>query len=140
VGEGGEYSGWGPLVSSHRIGVALWKMGEYEMAKSYFNLQIELCNESIKLGRSFVTSRAAYYDLAGAYAWLGEKEKAIHFLKEYNKRQFIPLWWVIQTKVDPLFEPIRNEPEYQQIVREVEAKYQAEHERVRKWLEENDKL
>ena len=31
-------------------------------------------------------------------------------------------------------------PEFQQIVRDVEAKYQAEHERVRKWLEENDML
>jgi len=27
--------------------------------------------------------------------------------------------------------------EFQQIVRDVEAKYQAEHERVRQWLEEN---
>ena len=32
---------------------------------------------------------------------------------------------------DPLFDSIRNEPEFQQIVRDVEAKYQAEHERVR---------
>jgi molybdopterin converting factor small subunit len=37
-----------------------------------------------------------------------------------------------------LFDNIRAEPEFQQIVRDVEAKYQAEYERVRKWLEEND--
>ena len=43
-------------------------------------------------------------------------------------------------KNDPLFNSIRNEPEFQQIVRDVEAKYQAEHERVRKWLEEQGKL
>jgi len=47
---------------------------------------------------------------------------------------------VVQLKVDPLFETIRDEPEYQQVVRDMEAKYKAEHERVRKWLEENDKL
>ncbi len=41
---------------------------------------------------------------------------------------------------DPLFDSIRDEPEFQQIVRDVEAKYQAEHERVRKWLEENEML
>ena len=29
---------------------------------------------------------------------------------------------------------------YQKIVRDVEAKYQAEHERVSQWLEENDML
>jgi len=39
-----------------------------------------------------------------------------------------------------LFNPIRDEPEFQQILNEVEAKYQAEHERVRKWMEENDRL
>jgi hypothetical protein len=43
-------------------------------------------------------------------------------------------------KTDPLFNSIRNEPEFQQIVRYVEAKYQAEHERVRKWLEEQATL
>jgi len=41
---------------------------------------------------------------------------------------------------DSLFDSIRDEPEFKQIVRDVETKYQAEHERVRKWLEENDML
>ena len=40
-------------------------------------------------------------------------------------------------KSDPLFEKIRHEERFQQIVKNVEAKYQAEHERVRQWLEEN---
>jgi molybdopterin converting factor small subunit len=35
---------------------------------------------------------------------------------------------------------IRYEPEFQQILKDVEAKYQAEHERVRKWLEEQGML
>jgi hypothetical protein len=39
-------------------------------------------------------------------------------------------------KNDPLFIGIRNEPEFRQIVRDMEAKYQAEHERVRRWMEE----
>jgi hypothetical protein len=43
-------------------------------------------------------------------------------------------------KTDPLFDNIRDETEFQQIVRDVETKYLAEHERVRQWLEENDML
>jgi hypothetical protein len=46
-----------------------------------------------------------------------------------------PLWWVGIIKEDPLFDSIRAEPEFQQIVRDVETKYNAEHARVRKWLE-----
>ena len=47
------------------------------------------------------------------------------------------VFWI---KNDPLFDSIRDEPEFQQIVKDVEEKYQAEHERVRQWLEENDML
>jgi hypothetical protein len=39
-----------------------------------------------------------------------------------------------------MFDNLRDEPEFQQIVRDVEAKFQLDHERVRKWLEENDML
>ena len=43
-------------------------------------------------------------------------------------------------KDDPLFNGIWDEPEFQQILSDVEDKFQAEHERVKKWLEENDML
>lgn len=41
-------------------------------------------------------------------------------------------------KHDPLFDSIRDEDRFQKISQNVEAKYQAEHERVRKWLEEQN--
>ena len=43
-------------------------------------------------------------------------------------------------KNDPIFNNIRDEPEFLKIKSELIAKYQAEHERVRQWLEENDLL
>jgi hypothetical protein len=43
-------------------------------------------------------------------------------------------------KHDPLFDSIKDEPEFQQIVTDVEAKYNTEHERVRKWLEDQGAL
>jgi hypothetical protein len=62
-------------------------------------------------------------------------------LKIYNQRQEPEgLWMVSLIKTDPLFDSIRNEPEFQQIVRDVETRYQAEHERVKKWLEEQGML
>ena len=81
-----------------------------------------------------------HYDLAGVYAFRGDNEKAYKNLKIFNQKQLIPKWMVTLIKDDPLFAGLRNEPEFQQIVRDVEAKYQAEHERVRKWLEEQGKL
>ena len=39
-----------------------------------------------------------------------------------------------------MFDNIREEPEFRQFLRDTEAKYQADHERVRQWLEEHDML
>ena len=81
-----------------------------------------------------------YYYLAAVYAFRGEKDKAYKNLKIYNQSQRLTLFMAMTMKTDPLLNSIRNEPEFQQIARDIEAKYQAEHERVRKWLEEQGKL
>ena len=72
--------------------------------------------------------------LAALYAGLGEKNKAYENLRILDKERFFALRDVILIKNDPLFNGIRNEPEFQKIVKEMESKYQAEHERVKKWL------
>jgi hypothetical protein len=78
--------------------------------------------------------------MASVYAFIGEKGKAYENLKIFNQRQRMSLLFVMFMKTDPLFNSIRNEPEFQKIARDVEAKYQAEHERVRIWLEEQGML
>jgi len=115
-------------------------IGKPEQAEYYFNIQLEYCYESIELGREYAEQVGLYYDLAGVYAFRGKKDKAYENLRIFNQRQWMPFFIVTLIKDDPLFDPIRDEPEFQQIVRDVEAKYQAEHERVRKWLEEQGAL
>jgi tetratricopeptide (TPR) repeat protein len=122
------------LSASLSIGFSFWQAGRTEEAEYYFNRQIEIDLESIRLGRWFSMNRRAHFDLAKVYAFLGNKEKAYRYLDEVNKNQAFPLWWVVQFKCNPLFSTIRQEPRFQAIVKDVEAKYQAEHERVRKWL------
>jgi len=128
------------LNVSHRIGYAFWKVGRYKEAEYYFDQQIRYDTEMIKLGRQLSTRMAAQYDLAGVYAFRGEKEKAYQYLDEVNKKKTYPLWWVTMIQHDPLFDSIRDEARFQKIVQNVESKYQAEHERVRKWLEEQGEL
>jgi TolB-like protein/predicted Zn-dependent protease len=125
--------------SMHRIGYAYWQNGYKKEAEYYFIEQIKYDTRMIELKRSLY-GLYAYYDLAGVYAFRGEKVKAYKNLRLLNQIQWIPLWMSMLMKTDPLFNSIRNEPEFQQIARDVEAKYQAEHERVRKWLEEQGKL
>lgn len=124
----------------HRIGYAFWKNGYEEESKCYFDKQVEYCSVAIKFNRLYAKQLYYNYDLAAVYAFRGEKEKAFENLKIFNQRERMPYWLINLVKQDPLFDNIREEPEFQQILREIEAKYQAEHERVGRWLEENDML
>jgi len=128
------------INNMHRIGWAYWQNGHKEEAEKYFDMQVEYCNGVIELGRSYAQNLYPYYDLAGVYAFHGEKDKAYENLRIFNQRKIEHLWMVTLIKNDPLFDSIRDEEEFQKIVRDVEAKYQAEHERVRKWLEEQGDL
>jgi TolB-like protein len=128
-------SGAPPLWHSHRIGYAFWKVGKLKEADYYFKGQIKYCTESIKLGREYASSKEAQYNLAATYAFLGDKEKAYQNLSEFSKLNFFPKWWITLIKYDPLFDNIKSEERFRKIIQNMEAKYQAEHERVRKWLE-----
>jgi TolB-like protein len=134
-----------PQLNHSMIGYAYLQNGFKKEAEHWFNEQKRLSQESIKLGRGYSTSSwfssNAYYDLAALYAFTGEKKKAYEILRMITRYPIIPLSMADDIKkYNPLFNSIRNEPEFQQIVKDIEAKYQAEHERVRKWLEENNML
>jgi tetratricopeptide (TPR) repeat protein len=118
----------------HRIGYAYCQSGFKEKAEYFFNEQVKYCNKEIELNRPWGKGLYTYYDLAGVYAFKGEKDKAYKNLRIVSQIRRVPLWMLMLIKTDPLFNSIRNEPEFQQIANDIEAKYQAEHERVRKWI------
>ncbi len=132
--------GQSPFHVMREIGYVYWQMGNKEKAEYYFNEYIINSNKIIELGGEVGHAFMSRYFLASVYAFRGEKDKAYENLRIFNLRQIMPSWMVVRIKNDPLFDSIRDEPEFQQIVRNVEAKYQAEHERVRQWLEDNDML
>jgi tetratricopeptide (TPR) repeat protein len=124
-----------------RIGESYLYNGKEETAKYYLNRARDLYDELNQLGQMVGFSEIHdIYEHSLLYAILGDKDKGLEYLSLYHKPQHVPAWLVIQLKFDPAFDSIRDEPEFQQIVRDVEAKYQAEHERVRQWLEENEML
>jgi TolB-like protein len=128
------------LWTSHRFAYEFWINGYREKADYYFKKQLEYGNSEIKLGRLRSDILFSYYDIAGVYAFLGEKGKAYENLRIFSQKKSITRGMIILIKKDPLFDSIRNEPEFQKIVRDLESKWQAEHERVRQWLEENNML
>ena len=126
-----------PPVAIDAIAGTLWKNGFIEESRHLFNEQLRILNQIVELGRDYTYYS---YDFASIYAFLGEKDKAYENLRMFTQRETFNLFHVTIINNEFLFDGIRDEPEFQQIVRDVEAKYQAEHERVRQWLEENDMI
>jgi TolB-like protein/AraC-like DNA-binding protein len=103
------------FVEMHRIGYSYWMNGLKEEAKYYFDLQLGYSKKGIELQRSY--NPAFHYDLAGVYAFRGEKEKAYEHLDIFlNSMKWKHLWIVTLIKNDPLFDNLRSEPRFQIII------------------------
>jgi tetratricopeptide (TPR) repeat protein len=59
------------------------------------------------------------YDLAKVYSFLGEKKKALDYLSKWKPTA--GLYYYVE--IDPLFENIRNEPEFKRQVKRIQAEF-----------------
>jgi TolB-like protein len=121
----------------HRYALVYGKAGKDEESHELFEIHKNILLSIIELGRGTVLT---YYDLAGIYAYSGNKEEALALLNRVNHYSTPNDWFVTLIKNDPLFDNIQDEPLFQQLVQELEAKREMEYERVRQWLDEFDIL
>jgi len=121
-------------------GYSLWNAGKIEAAEYLFNAYIESGEEMTKLVNYQGNYLFLNYILATVYAFTGNKEKAYEYLDLFAKEKSHPLYRVTWFKNDPMFDSIRHEERFQKIMELVEGNYQAEHERVREWLEKTGRM
>jgi len=117
------------------LGFTCQKNGYTRDADSCFSNHIDMCTKKMPL-IPFWYRPNALYGLAGAYLCMGNKQKAYEILELLSQYESYGSEYVYWLKNDPVFSGIRNEPEYQKIVKDVENKYLAQHEKVGKWLNE----
>lgn len=119
-----------------RVAYAFWKNGFTDEADYYFDLQMEHSNNLIKSDHPWSQNLFAYYDRAGINAFRGNKEAAYKDLRIFNQITQVPLWMVSLIKTDPLFENLKEEQDFQHIVKDIESKYRKEHNRMAEQLRE----
>ena len=118
----------------HRVGYVYLMNGDTLNAMKYFNRQINASEKLIKMGNS----QDAFYDLAAAYAILGEKDKVFENLKKLQKQK-TNLWFIyFYLKNDPLLNNIRNESEFQEILSQVKVKAEKERDNLKYWVEQQE--
>jgi len=133
---GWELSSRGLDLSTPRMfGFVLVQNGEVVEGERYINSSFEYYQDLLNRDQM---SKNSYRTLGELYSYRGEKEKAIEHLRTFTQQDGINFSDIAWLK-SPLLDNIRNEPEFKEIEQEVESIAQTKHERVRQWLEENDR-
>jgi TolB-like protein len=122
-------------------GYASWLLGEHEQAEYFFDLQIKYGEEIIAHNRAHAIFGHSHIDMVKVFAFTGKFEKAFEYLDDLAENlNTIPTWMTAMINLCPMIEPIQDTPEYKEIMQKMELKYQAEHNRVRRWLEETERM
>ena len=96
-----------------------WMTNNKVEGRKRFMNRIEFCEMTIKERSPFADKRAAY-ELASIYSFLGNEKLAYYWLQQYAAmgfREGLENYILI----DPLFGPIRNQPEFKRIVESARA-------------------
>jgi tetratricopeptide (TPR) repeat protein len=116
------------------LGFIYQKCGKTELARELFDEQVVYCN------RMFSRDPNTHGTMAIIYAQTGNEKMAMDHLRSLNKMPRCDVYAVRNLEEDLFFTAIQDDPEFRQIRTEVNLKFQAEHERVARWLRENEIL
>jgi AraC-like DNA-binding protein/tetratricopeptide (TPR) repeat protein len=128
-----------PFFKSAKGFVYLMK-GQPALANRNFQEVAAFLENAISSNQPGTSLYYSHFYLALNYSALGEKEKALAYLKEVRNKNTIPRWIMIYLQHDPFFKSIRNEPEFIKLVKEFEEKYQKEHDRIAGLLREQGEM
>ena len=134
-----EREGTEPIYSPYFIGYGLWLMGEYERAEYYFDLQIKNSQEILALNRDRPDMGNPVYNMLLAAAFSGRKELAINCMEDLSSLTLSKLL-IALIRLNPMIEPIRDDPRYKELMQIMLDKFHAAHEEVREWLEETGRM
>ncbi|WP_372650156.1 helix-turn-helix domain-containing protein [Draconibacterium sp.] len=110
-----------------KIAVTFDKVGEQELADKYF--------EQYKTWAENDPSIYSNFSLAFYYSYSGDNDKAIDYLKAFTQQDNFHYWTILFTPIDPLMDNLLKHPQYKNVFREIENKFNANHKRIKESLE-----
>ncbi|MDP3642175.1 MAG: helix-turn-helix domain-containing protein [Bacteroidota bacterium] len=119
----------------HYFGYVYLQNGRKEEASFHFEGSIKFRLQLIEQNKPMEIS-PPNLGLAYIYAALGEKAKALEYMRAVNR--CAPFLYrcahITGLKINPMVDCIRNEPEYKEFIKNAEARYLEEHNKVEKLL------
>lgn len=128
----------------------LYKLDIYRHENLNIGIVYELVGET-KKGKEFIdnyrqyieTDQTAYKDLGltAYYDYMGDNDKAIEHLRRFAKEDNIQYWIILFMRQEPQpHKGMNNIPECKKLMDEIEAKFWANHEKLKLTLEEKGLL
>ncbi len=110
-----------------KIGVVFDKIGMKTESNALFNAYLEYAEND----------RSIYKDLSLAvyYSYNGDTQKALEHLKLFSQQDNYHYWTTIFLEMDPLVDNIKELPEFQQLMDDIEKKFWKNHEKIKATLE-----
>jgi tetratricopeptide (TPR) repeat protein len=121
-------------LTNYIIGITFLKNGMQDKADVFFSEAIKRMEEEINYNDWNAKGYITHFNLARIYSVLNDRQKAIYYLGEMKKANYTFELIIHDLKTNPMFDNVRQEPEFQQITRELEKKYLEEHEKIKKLL------
>ena len=105
------------LIEAHqKISAAYHRQGDRKGADRHFELAIKMFKDRLAGG---VSDGSTTYYIASLYGLRGDTDCAVKYLKE--SMQQIPALNRVRAQIDPDFDPIRDEPTFQELLRLAEV-------------------
>lgn len=111
-----------------KIAIVYQELGLDEQAIDYFNSYADQC----KADQSIYKSAS----LASQYAQEGKNDQAIEQLKIFATQRNYQYWILVFMAVDPALKPLKNHPEYQGVIQQIEVRFWENQAVLRASLEE----
>ena len=103
-------------------------------------------NGDLNRAKTYIEKRFEYYEdsddhanLAATYMLMGDIQMVYYHFSELVKSEVFAIWHLNSLNL-PMWDKIRSEPEFLQVVDAIEENYYKQHERVRQQLEANNML
>jgi TolB-like protein/AraC-like DNA-binding protein/Tfp pilus assembly protein PilF len=115
-----------------KIGIVLSKMGQTEESEKYLNDFQDYAENDNSIYK--------HLNLAMFYSYRGDTKKAIEHMKIFSQQSNYDYWVIIFVEMDPLIDNIKDLPEFNRILTDLEIKFWRRHKRIKASLEEKNLL
>jgi TolB-like protein/AraC-like DNA-binding protein/Tfp pilus assembly protein PilF len=115
-----------------KIAVVFANVGLEAESDRYFDTYLNYANNDKSIYKNL--------SLAMYYAYKGNTEKTLEQMKLFARQDNYMYWTILFLKIDPLIDPIKDNPEFQLLLQEIETKFWKDHQRIKGSLEEKGLL